>query len=229
MTKGTLYGVGVGPGDPELLTLKALRILREADIIAVPDRGDGEGTALSIVREHIADKPLLRCTTPMVRDHRQLSQSYDRIADQISAHLEEGRTVAFITLGDPSVYSTYVYVHRRILARGYEAILIPGVPSFCAAAARLNTSLCEHSQRLMIVPASHKSIEDCLDLDANLVFMKAGKEIGALRERLRERGLLDRASLVANCGMEGEQIYPHFADMEEDTGYFSLVVVKKEG
>ena len=104
---------------------------------------------------------------------------------------------------------------------------MPGVPSFCAVAARLGQSLCEQSERLMIVPASHKDIGDCLDADANLVFMKAGREIGALREALRSRGLLEKASLVANCGMEGEQVFPHFADMPEDTGYFSVVLVKK--
>ena len=125
------------------------------------------------------------------------------------------------------MYSTYMYVHRRVLERGYEAVLVPGVPSFCAVAARLGQSLCEQSERLMIVPASHKDIGACLDADANLVFMKAGREIGTLREALRARGLLEKASLVANCGMEGEQVFPRFADMPEDTGYFSVVLVKK--
>lgn len=227
MTRGILYGLGVGPGDPELLTVKAVRILREADVIAVPDKGSGEKTALNIVKDYVADKPLLPCITPMVRDQQVLDASHDEIAGNICALLEEGKTVAFITLGDPTVYATYMYVHRRVLARGYEAVLVPGVTSFCAVAARLNTSLCEQSERLLIVPASHKDIDDCLDVDANLVFMKAGREIGALKEKLASRGLLDRASLVANCGMEGEQVWEHFGDMPENTGYFSVVVVKR--
>ena len=227
MSRGILYGLGVGPGDPELLTLKAVRILSEADVIAVPDKGSGEKTALHIVSQYIHGKPLLPCVTPMVRDQQVLDSAHDQIADSICALLEEGKTVAFITLGDPTVYSTYMYVHRRVLARGYEAVLVPGVPSFCAVAARLGQSLCEQSERLMIVPASHRDMEDCLDADANLVFMKAGREIGALREALRARGLLEKASLVANCGMEGEQVFPRFADMPEDTGYFSVVLVKK--
>ena len=115
--------------------------------------------------------------------------------------------MAFITLGDPTVYSTYIYVHKKVLARGYDVELIPGVPSFCAVAARLNRALCEGSERLLIVPASHKDVDDCLDVDANLVFMKAGpghrRAQGGL---LAERGLLDRASMVANCGMEGETV-----------------------
>ena len=227
MTRGKLYGVGVGPGDPELLTLKAVRILKEADVIAVPDKGSGERTALGIVQAYVAGKEQLICVTPMVRDQAVLDAAHDRIAGDICALLEKGKNVAFITLGDPTVYATSMYSHRRVLARGYEAVLVPGVPSFCAVAARLNTSLCEQSQRLLIVPASHKDVEDCLDVDANLVFMKAGREIGALKEKLSDHGLLESASLVANCGMEGEQVWERFADMPENTGYFSVVLVKK--
>ena len=227
MIRGTLYGLGVGPGDPELLTLKAVRILREADVIAVPDKGSGEKTAFRIVQEYVADKTILTCVTPMVRDQAVLDAAHDQIAADICALLEDGKNVAFITLGDPTVYATYMYIHRRVLSRGYETVLVPGVPSFCAVAARLNTSLCEQSQRLLIVPASHKDMEDCLNVDANLVFMKAGREIGALKEKLAEHGLLEHASLVANCGMEGEQVWEHFADMPENTGYFSVVLVKK--
>ena len=228
MNRGILYGLGVGPGDPELLTVKAVRILREADVIAVPDKGSGEKTALNIVKTYVEGKPLLPCSTPMVRDQAVLDAAHDEIAERICALLEEGKQVAFITLGDPTVYSTYMYVHRRVLARGYEAVLVPGVTSFCAVAARLGESLCERSDRLLIVPASHKDVEDCLSVDANLVFMKAGREIGALKETLRAHGLLSRASLVENCGMPGERVWPHMADMPDDSGYFSVVIVKKE-
>lgn len=226
MEKGKLYGVGVGPGDPELLTRKAERVLREADIVAVPDKGAGEKTALNIVSDLVAGKELLYCPAPMVRDQAVLEASYQESADRICARLDEGKTVAFITLGDPTVYSTYIYVHKKVLARGYEAELIPGVPSFCAVAARLNTSLCEGAERLLIVPASHDAA-DCLDIRANKVFMKAGKAIGGLQAQLAERGLLEHASLVANCGMEGELVCPRFADMTDGTGYFSIVLVKE--
>lgn len=227
MEKGKLIGVGVGPGDPELLTLKAVRVLREADVVAVPDKGAGEQTALAIAAEYIEGKTILPCATPMVRDRAALAEAHGAIADKLCALLDEGKQVAFITLGDPAVYSTYLYVHRLVLERGYEAELVPGVPSFCAAAAKLNMGLCEGSERLLIVPASHRDISDCLDTDANLVFMKAGKELGALRERLREAGLLERAALAANCGMEGEVLCPRLSELGEDTGYFSLVIVKR--
>ena len=226
MERGKLYGVGVGPGDPELLTRKAERVLREADIVAVPDKGAGEKTALNIVADIVAGKELLYCPTPMVRDRAVLDGCYEQIANDICSLLDEGKNVAFITLGDPTVYSTYIYVHKKVLARGYEAELIPGVPSFCAVAARLNTSLCEGAERLLIVPASHDAA-DCLDIRANKVFMKAGKAIGELQAQLAERDMLEHASLVANCGMEGELVCPRFADMTDGTGYFSIVLVKE--
>ena len=225
--RGMLYGVGVGPGDPELITKKAERIISQAAVLAVPDAGRGEKTALNIVGELAQGKELLNCAAPMVRDHAALDAAYERNADLVCAALDAGKDVAFITLGDPTVYSTYLYLHKKILERGYEAEIIPGVPSFCAVAAKLNMALCEKSERLLIVPASHKDVSDCLDLDANLVFMKAGKEIGALKNTLEEHGLLGKASLVANCGMEGELVCPHFADLEEGSGYFSVVLVKK--
>lgn len=229
MEQGVLYGVGVGPGDPELMTCKAVRILREADVVAVPDTGPGEQTALRIAGSYTEGKPLLRCTTPMVRDRTVLDAAYDRIAEDIEALLARGRTVAFLTLGDPSIYSTYLHVHRRVLEAGYEARIVPGVPSFCAVAARLGQGLCEGGDRLLIVPASHQDVSDCLEVDANLVFMKAGRETGKLRRMLEKRGMLGHAAMVENCGMETERVYPRFADAPEGGGYFSVVVVKREG
>ena len=227
MNQGKLYGVGVGPGDPELLTIKAQRIIRQSPVLAVPDAGRGEKTALAIAGELAEGKQLLYCAAPMIRDEAQLDAAYEQNADLVCAQLDQGKDVAFLTLGDPTVYSTYLYLHRKVVARGYETEIIPGVPSFCAVAARLGMALCEKSERLLIVPASHKDMSDCMDLDANLVFMKAGKEIGALKDTLAHRGLLDRASMVANCGMEGEAVYPRFADVPDGTGYFSVVLVKK--
>lgn len=229
MKRGVLYGVGVGPGDPELLTLKAQRILREADVIAVPDKGAGEKTALNIIGPLSEGKDLLYCEAPMTRDPALLEAAYGENARRIAAVLDEGRSVAFITLGDPSIYSTYLYTHRRVLAMGYEAEIIPGVPSFCAVAAALGDGLCEGSDRLLIVPASHRDVGDCLTVDANYVFMKAGREIGKLRDTLAEHGLLYRSAMVENCGMAAERVYPRFADAPGESGYFSVVVVKRDG
>ena len=161
----------MGPGDPELLTRKAERIIRESAVLAVPDKGAGEKTALNIIGPLAHGKERLDCSTPMVRDQAVLDGAYDRAADAICEKLDQGKDVAFITLGDPTVYSTYIYIHRRVVNRGYGAEIIPGVPSFCAVAARLNQPLCEKAQRLMIVPASHGEVEDCLSVDANLCLL----------------------------------------------------------
>ena len=152
---GTLYGVGVGPGDPKLLTIQAVETLRAADCIAYPISG-GENVALGIVREYIEGKELVACDMPMTRDRELLEASHEKCADQMIALMEQGRDIAFITLGDPSIYSTYIYVHKRVLAKGHRAQLIAGIPSFCAVAARLNDSLCE-SREKTTVPAHRSS------------------------------------------------------------------------
>lgn len=226
MKAGMLYGIGVGPGDPELLTLKAARILRESDIIAVPDKGTGQKSAMNIIKDHIEGKEILYCETPMIRDREKLDVCYNKIADDICVLLEKGKQVALITLGDPSIYSTCAYVHREVLARGFSAEMIPGVPSFCAAAAKLNMPLCEGAERLLIVPASHDS-EDTMDIRANKVFMKAGSGISQLRRRLREKGLVNKSAMVQNCGMDGERIWPRIDEADETAGYFSVVICKE--
>ena len=227
--QGILYGIGVGPGDPELLTLKAVRILREADVIAVPATGEGRRVALSIAAAHVADKPVMDCMMPMLRDRARLNENYDRVADALAARLDAGETVAFLTLGDPSVYSTYTYLHRRLLARGYDARLVPGVPSFCAAAAALNEPLCEGGEALHILPASHGAVGDGLDLPGTRVLMKAGRELGAVCDALAARGELTRAGMVENCGMENERVLHSMTDFDGEAGYFALVVVKEGG
>ncbi len=221
---GKLYGVGVGPGDPELITQKALGILRRADVILTPDTGAGRQTAGDIVRTWLGNKPLQPVHTPMTRDKQITEQAYSQIAEEICTLLEQGKQVAFLTLGDPTIYSTYIYVHNKVLERGYPAEIIPGVPSFCAAAASLNTSLCQGEEELRIIPASAQPEA----LRQNRVYMKAGKGILELQQMLRQEGTLDHAAMVENCGMPDQQLYPRFGELDRATGYFSLVIVKEE-
>lgn len=222
---GKLWGVGVGPGDPELLTLKAVRVLREADVVMVPDTSAGEKTALNIAKDYLAGKDLVFVKTPMSRDRTAVNASYTAAAEHICSLLDQGKQVAFLTLGDATVYSTYMYIHEKVLAKGYDVEVVPGVPSFCAAAARLNLSLCQGAEPLLIIPASH-SQEELLDVPANKVFMKAGRSILDLQKTLADHGMLDGAAMVANCTMETEKVYPNFGDLKEPSGYFSLVIAK---
>ena len=228
VNKGKLYGVGVGPGDPELLTAKAIRILGECDVIAVPQSENGGRTALEIASCYIKDKPVRAFDMPMTHDRAARNASHDAAADAICALLDEGKNVAFLTLGDPTVYSTGWYVHKRVVSRGYDAELIPGVPSFCAAAARLGRALCEDGEMLHIIPASHGKEREGLALPGSKVLMKAGRGVLRVREELRESGQLENAALVERCGMEGERLVYDMDELREPSGYFSIILVKEE-
>ena len=228
MKQGKLYGIGVGPGDPELMTYKAVRLIQECDVIAVPKGGTGEQTALTIAAKWIEGKPILHCDMPMTRNQEVLHACHDKAADDICVQLDAGKNIAFLTLGDPAVYSTYWYVHRRVQARGYEVEIVPGVPSFCAVAARLGQALCEGSQMLHIIPASHNATEAGLALPGNKILMKAGRSILEVRDLLEAQGKGDTAALVERCGMEGERVVRDLRELDDPTGYFSVILVREE-
>ena len=123
------------------------------------------------------------------------------------------------------MYSTYLYVRKKIEARGFQTVIIPGVPSFCAAAARLGTGLSENVEELHILPASYQ-IEEGLSLQGTKVLMKAGKKMPLVKESIRKSG--GQAMMVTNCGMPGEKVYQGVEEMPDDAGYYSLVIVKEE-
>lgn len=226
---GKLYGVGVGPGDPELLTLKAARVIEACAVIAAPDTGGREQLALQIAAQHVRDKELLLCELPMTRDARVLEQCRQRAADLLCGRLERGEDVAFLTLGDPSVYATYSYLHRMVAARGYAVEIVPGVPSFCAAAAALGEPLCENEQPLHILPASYTGLPDALRADGTKVLMKLGKRRADTLALLERMDLLKQSAVVERCTMPDEQITRALSASDEGDGYFAVVVVKEDG
>ncbi len=223
--KGKLFGVGVGPGDKRLLTLMAVDTIKSADKIIVPDTG-GEKTALKIVEDYIKDKEKLFCRLPMTRDEDLLKKAHNEAADIICKELDNGVNLAFITLGDPTVYSTYMYIHRIVLSRGYDVEIINGITSFCAVAAKLNMSLCDKNEALHIIPASYPNTDKLLDLDGNKVLMKSGKGISEVVKMLKEKDMIDKAKMVECCYMENEKIYHNLEDLETSS-YFSVIVVKE--
>ena len=228
MKQGILYGIGVGPGDPELMTRKAVRIIEECDLIAAPQSEGNEKTAMTIAAEFVKNKPVMYCDMPMTRDKTKMDASHDKAADMICEQLDAGKTVVFLTLGDPTIYSTYWYVHKRVLARGYDARLIPGVPSFCAAAAVAGVALVEGSDMLHVVPASHTSTDEGLAMPGTKVLMKAGRSILEVREKLRADGKLENAVLVERATMPGERVVRDLDELDDPTGYFSVIIVKEE-
>ena len=132
-----------------------------------------------------------------------------------------------MTLGDPAIYSTYIYVHKRVQQHGYPVEMVPGVPSFCAVAAKLNTGLAEGAQPLHIIPASYQGVEEGLEWSGPKVLMKTGRSMKKVKALLDEKGLLDKAMMVQKCGMEGEEIYPSMRGVDENASYFSVIVVEK--
>lgn len=224
-----LYGLGVGPGDPELLTLKALRLIKECEIIAVPSSGQDVNIAFTIAAgavPELAERKIMEIPMPMIRDKEKLKESHDAAARKIMDLLKDGKNVAFLTLGDPSIYSTYIYIHKRVLEAGYEAEIVPGIPSFCAVAARLNEGLTENSELLHIIPASYKGLEDAMELKGTKILMKSGKSIGKIRNMIEQSPQRWEAKMVERCGMEGERIFLSAEEIDPEASYFSIVVVK---
>lgn len=225
---GILYGIGVGPGEPELLTLKAVRTIRECDVIAVPGEDYRESVAYKIALgavEELGEMKVVGMSMPMTKDRQVLDDNYRQIADRIEQWLEEGKRVGFLTLGDVTIYSTYLYVHQMVTADGYQTEIINGIPSFCAAASRLNTGLVERSEELHVIPASYQ-VEDALKLSGTKIFMKAGRQLRRVKEQLKEAGA--QVVMVENCGMDGEKIYRGIEEINEDAGYYSLMIVRGE-
>ena len=222
---GILYGAGVGPGDPELMTLKAVRLIRENEVIALPGPDARETVAYQIAVQavpELAEKNLLSVDMPMTHDKDEMNRNHQKAADIIEAYLKEGKNVVFLTLGDPTIYSTYLYV--RILARGYEAERVSGFTSFCAAAARTCTSLAEWDEQLHILPAVHKLNSD-LSLPGNYVLMKSGRKMQQVKEILKSSGR--DVVMVENCGMANEHIYRSTDEIPDDAGYYSLIIAKE--
>lgn len=231
---GILYGVGVGPGDPELVTLKAKRILEEADCIAVPRNAvKKDSLALSIVRNIIGkDRDIIELFFPMSFDEKTLESSWKKAAEELRDRLDTGMNVAFITLGDPTVYSTYMYMHKAISNMGYRTEIIPGITSFCAAAARAGISLGENRETIAVVPSAY----ECDKLDSiisdfdNIVLMKIARKFHSLKAKLKEQGLDGKAVLVSRCGLEDELVE---FDLDKVNGeilsYFTTMIIKKNG
>ncbi len=227
MNKGTFYGVGVGPGDPELMTLKAARIMKSCEVIAVPS-ATGETTTALDIAERAAEigGERLYLNFPMTTDKTLLSESHRAAAELIINELKAGKSVAMPTLGDPSIYSTVGYVAGFIAEAGFEVEIVPGVTSFCAAAALLKTGITDMDTPVRILPASLKTLDEELSADGAKIIMKYGRKFPEVREALRRSGQLENAALVKNVGMDGQELCLDL-DRVESTGYFSLIIVRE--
>lgn len=224
---GTLYGVGVGPGDPKLMTYLAVETIIKCPVLAVPAEGKENAVSYKIAAGIVKDldqKEALDLTTPMTKDRAVLDAAYERAAEQIIDKLKEGKDVAYLTLGDPTIYCSYIYIHRLVKARGYQAEIINGVPSFCAVSAELGDSLADRSEQLHIIPSTYE-IEEALSLSGTKVLMKAASKMPEVKKALKEKGL--KGTMIENCGMENERKYRSVEEIPDHPSYYSVIVVKE--
>lgn len=228
MKKGILYGVGIGPGDSELITVKAMNIISNCKYVATPQTGKSESLALSIVSEimDLSDKIILNLTFPMTKDKTILDKSHEDAAKSIQEILDNGYDVAMLNLGDITIYSTFSYVMDKLLNDGYDVELIPGITSFCASASKLKISLTSMDGPLHLIPTSSYNIKEALQLSGTKVFMKIGKSMPELIETLKELNLEDNVYSVQNCGLENEKVSKGLDGLNSKMGYFTIVIVK---
>lgn len=230
-----LYGIGVGPGDAEYLTLKAVRLMNECEYIAVPNAARQESAAYQIAVQAIPElakqssgKHWLELPMPMTKDIQEWHSYHKKAAEKIAEILEKGKNVAFLTLGDPTVYSTYMYIDKLIAHEGYRTEIINGVPSFCAAAGRLGQALSVKEEQIHIIPANY-DMKQALSMSGTKIFMKVGRRLSELKRLLYSEQCTEKAReifMVENCGMQGERCYVGLEQIPEEAGYFSIVIIK---
>lgn len=223
---GCLYSVGVGPGDPELMTLKALQTIKKCQVLILPAESREKCVAYQIAAQvlpEISEKPFLCLVMPMTKDKERLEKNHEEGAAKVAEILAKGEDAAFLTLGDPTVYATSMYIHQRIAKLGYPTEIVSGVPSFCAAAAKLGISLGERQEQIHIIPASY-DVESAMQLSGTKILMKAGKKMPVVRKCVQEHN--GWAAMVENCGMTEEHLWTDVENMPEQPGYYTLVIVK---
>ena len=227
--KGIAYGVGVGPGDPELMTLKAVRLIRENDIIALPGAEPRETIAYKIAIgavPELADKELISIYMPMTMDKVEQARCHQEGAKKIESYLDQGKNVIFLTLGDSTVYCTFTYLQNYLHADGYETKLVSGIPSFCAAAARMNIPLTIWQEELHVLPGVH-NLEAEIQKHGTYVLMKSASKMAQVKELIRKSGR--DAVMVENCGTENEKIYNSVDEIPDNASYYSLIIARESG
>ncbi|MBI5185196.1 MAG: precorrin-2 C(20)-methyltransferase [Nitrospinae bacterium] len=232
---GKIYGLGVGPGDPELITLKALNILKAVPVVFIPVSSEGkESYAFGIVERHLdlARQKRINLLFPMKRDQGTLVPYWENAVEEILRVAEQGIDSAFITEGDPFFYSTFIYLHARLLEKVPEDRLeiVPGVTSFCASASAAMFPIVNGEAKLAVLPAAYGKdhVEDALEKFDTVVFLKVHKSLPFLLDTIEKMGRGDKFVYVERCGAAGERIIRNAGELRKaQPNYFSLLIVKK--
>ena len=233
---GILYGVGVGVGDPEMMTIMAARILKESDLICIPSSDRQKCRAFRIAEAavpEIGNKEILGIDIEMTKDRECPSLKYGELYEHIKNSLLFDRKVSYITIGDPAIYSSFANLSEMALRDGFEVRIISGVNSFCSCAASLRIPLCMGDDELHIIPYS-EDIEKSLTLPGTKVIMKCGKHASRMKQLLLDlekdsRTNDRRVSVygVAECGTDEETLYYGAEQLPEDGNYMMTIIVKE--
>ncbi len=229
--KGTLYGLGVGPGDPELITLKALRILERASVLAYPAPEEGESLVRGIVAGYLDGHHEEICIRmPMVAARFPAREVYDRAAVELGRHLDAGRDVAMLCEGDPFFYGSFMYMFGRMAAR-HTVEVVPGVSSLMACAATLGAPLAARNDMLSVLPATlpDEALEQRIRAADAVAVIKVGRHLPRVRAVIEGMGLTANARYVEHATMASEKILP-LGDVPEDAApYFSMILLHARG
>lgn len=237
MSYGTLYGVGVGPGAPDLITLRALNVLKQAQVLALPRSSDyGESMAWKILKPTLGEIPgqeRLFLTFPMNKDPARLRPAWDTAFTAIGERLERGLSVAFATEGDPSLFSTFIYLHQEAPLRwpGIRIEVVPGVSSIMAVPSVTGVPLADGQERIAILPASYgvEDLNQVLELFDTVVLMKMGAEIPKVIEALDRQGLTDRTVYVSKATMAEQRIVRDIRTIQSERGdCFAMMIVSRK-
>lgn len=228
---GIFYGVGVGPGDSELLTVKAVKVIEQADIIIVPKSGSTQdSTAFNIAKPYIKpETEFLPMVFPMAGKQKDWTDAWVENREIIGKELDKGKKVVFLTLGDPMFYSTYIYVFNLLKEANYEIYTVPGITAFCGIASHVGFPLVEGDDVLSVLPATtdEETIEQTMKYSNNLVIMKVSKNTNALVEKLKENGFKN-AVLVSRCGLPDEEVIHNLDDVTDaKVNYLSTILARR--
>ena len=225
---GTLYGIGVGPGDPELMTLKAHRLISTARVVAYPAPDDGDSFARRIAAATIpGDAEEIPMIVPMRADRFPAQQVYASAAERIAAHLDQGTDVAVLCEGDPFFYSSFMYLFARLGTR-FPVEIVPGVTSLTACAAALRRPLTSRNDVLTVLPGPLPDAEMRPRIEAAqaIAIMKVGRHLGRIRALLEAMGLTGKAGYIERASLEVEHVCP-LSEAPEKAPYFSMILIYK--
>jgi precorrin-2/cobalt-factor-2 C20-methyltransferase len=232
---GKFYIIGVGPGDPGLLTARSLELLQHSRRIFIPVSGEGrESLALDIIREHLSPgAAITELLFPMTHDRQIMEEAYRSNYSAISGVLHTGQDAVLVTIGDPATYSSAWQV-LKLMKRHDPAVaceVVPGITSYAAAAARAGVQLAQGHETLMVVSSysDARKLETLIDCADTVVFLKTYRRRGMILDVLRARGVLDRCIYIRRCGLTGEEIIRDLEALPDEVDYFSMIILKKRG